>query len=182
MSNLRPDVQQDRFDLLKSGLVAAYHQGKVPLFEGDNTARDRRIQHMRALGGHLLSEMARGGRADGTHINIDLARAQSRQYAIGSREDCMERGSIGHHAKGHIGSLDNGSRRLAPMHSSLQQPVCLRFCTIIAGHTMPGSKQSLCYPTTHCSQANKTQLYHNASQNRVTLRLRSDRIIAYLLR
>src|SRR5579872_5834892 len=102
------DIQQNRFDLLERCFLAANHEREVPLFKGDDAARNGRIEHVSAFFGDLTGYSFGGGRADGTHVNIHFARTETGQYTMFTAYYLVKSGGICHHRKNDIGCLCNG--------------------------------------------------------------------------
>ena len=149
--NFWADIQQDRFDLLEGRFFTTDHEGEIALFESNHATRHGGVEHPRTFFADLSGEVFRGRWTDGAHVDINLAFSQAGQYAMLPSHDLVESVGICYHGEDHVGGFCNRARRLAPLHTSVKQPLCLRLCAIVSSNTVACIKQSLRYATTHGS-------------------------------
>jgi hypothetical protein len=86
-----------------------------------NAPGDRGIEHLRAKRLDPFGELPAAPRADGAHIDVDLAVLERGEDSIGSLGDCAERVIVGDHAEDDVGRGGHFAGRFAPLQSQLDQ-------------------------------------------------------------
>ena len=83
-------------------MVPAHHDRKLALLQGDDTARDRCIEHGRSTLGDLPGDRLAGGRRDCAHVNVGGPGPQASDDTVLARGDRLQRSGVRHHGEDHV--------------------------------------------------------------------------------
>ena len=125
VSDLGPDVLEQRFDTIEGGAVSSDHHRQLALLERHDAARHRRVNHVGALFPDLGRNCPADGGADRAHVDHDFAGAKAREQSVTSLRDRFERLRIGDHDENDVGRLAYCAGRLSQLHPLIDQPVRL---------------------------------------------------------
>jgi hypothetical protein len=98
-----------------------------------------------------LAASAGWRRDDGTHVDENLSRAQSRQHPVGPSVIAANAAALVTMAKV-IGSGGYGARRVRPLHSFLNQPLRFGARAVVTGYGMAFIEQPVHHLAAHHSQ------------------------------
>ena len=156
VSHFRSDVVQDRFQALECLAASAHHHRKLSFLQSDHAAGNRRVNHVRALFASLGGDAAAVVRTHRAHIDQKFPRRNCTQNSVGSFHHRGQGLFVRHHRKCDVRRGAHCARRLAPLHSLLDQPFRFGARAVVPRDGVSFAQQTAYHLAAHHAQPDKT--------------------------